>query len=179
MSAWASENGIVMGQVKTEEKSNEITAIPELLDLLVVEGYVVTIDAMGTQKDIAKKISEKKAEYVLAVKENQPTLYKDIQDYFETALEDKTGDFEAEKDIELFAKAIRKHWGVEAMHWNLDVTFREDEMRSRKDYLPAKKVFRDVYIPRHDTLLHFPWLDVSQAQYWKLPEYLVSHHMKL
>lgn len=199
VSAWASENGIVMGQVKTDVKSNEITAIPELLDLLVVEGCVVTIDAMGTQKDIAKKIRTKKAEYVLAVKENQPTLYKDIEDYFETALEDKTGDFEVEKhvqiekghgrvekriyyyshdikwmpqkqewkdlrgigmvirestekgkttkdvryyissiekDIDLFAKAVRKHWGVEAMHWNLDVTFREDEMRSRKDYLP-------------------------------------------
>lgn len=91
VSAWASENGIVMGQVKTDEKSNEITAIPELLDLLVIEGCVVTIDAMGTQKDIAGKIREKKAEYVLAAKENQPTLYKDIQDYFETASGDKTG----------------------------------------------------------------------------------------
>lgn len=101
VSVWASENGIVMGKVKTEEKSNEITAIPELLDLLVVEGCVVTIDAMGTQKDIAKKIREKKAEHVLAVKENQPTLYKDIQDYFETALEDNTGDFEVKKQVQM------------------------------------------------------------------------------
>ncbi len=199
VSAWADANGIVLGQVKTDEKSNEITAIPELLDLLVIDGCVVTIDAMGTQKEIVKKIRTKIADYVLAVKENQPVLYDDIKDYFEAALTDKTGEFKWERfmqhekgqgriekrqyyystdiewleekkdwkdikgigmvirtstekgntstdtryfissigdDIELFAMAVRKHWGVEAMHWNLDVTFREDEMRSRKDYLP-------------------------------------------
>lgn len=199
VSAWADENGIVLGQVKTDEKSNEITAIPELLELLVIEGCVVTIDAMGTQKEIVKKIRAKKADYTLAVKENQPALYGDIKDYFEAALADRTGGFMYESfsrsekghgriekrqyyystdiewleqkkdwkdimgigmvrrtstekgnistdiryfissignDMELFAKAVRQHWGVEAMHWNLDVTFREDEMRSRKDYLP-------------------------------------------
>ena len=60
VSAWADRNGIVLGQVKTNEKSNEITAIPELLDLLVIEGYVVTIDVMGTQKEIPKKIRGKR-----------------------------------------------------------------------------------------------------------------------
>ena len=199
VSAWADENGIVLGQVKTDEKSNEITAIPELLDLLEIEGCVVTTDAMGTQKEIVKKIRSKKADYALAVKENQPMLYDDIKDYFKAAIADKTGEFKYESvrkrekghgriekreyyystdikwmeekkewkdirgigmvirtsreggktstdtryyissignEIELFAKAVRKHWGVEAMHWNLDVTFREDEMRSRKENLP-------------------------------------------
>lgn len=199
VSAWADENGIVLGQVKTDEKSNEITAIPELLELLELEGCVVTIDAMGTQKEIVKKIRSKKADYTLTVKENQPVLYDDIKDYFEAAAADKSGGFKWESvrrsekghgriekreyyystdiewmeqkkdwkdikgigmvirtstekgktstdtryyissignDMELFAKAVRKHWGVEAMHWNLDVTFREDEMRSRKGNLP-------------------------------------------
>lgn len=199
VSAWADESGIVLGQVKTDEKSNEITAIPELLEMLVLEGCVVTIDAMGTQKEIVKKIRDKKADYALAVKENQPILYADIKEYFESALADKSGEFSWEEmkehekghgriekrqyyystdtgwmsqkaewkdikgigmvirtskekgksstetryyissignDIGLFARAVRKHWGVEAMHWSLDVTFREDEMRSRKDNLP-------------------------------------------
>lgn len=76
VSAWCSANNLVIGQVKTEEKSNEITAIPELLDLLYLEGCVVTIDAMGCQTKIAKKIRKKKADYVLSVKGNQETLQK-------------------------------------------------------------------------------------------------------
>jgi len=82
VSAWACENNIVMGQVKVNEKSNEITAIPELLEILCVEGCVITIDAMGCQQNIAEKIIENKADYVLAVKENQQELYQDIQDEF-------------------------------------------------------------------------------------------------
>jgi len=66
----AANNGVVLGQIKTEEKSNEITAIPQLLDLLDVEGSIVTIDAMGCQKAIATKIKSKGADYVLAVKGN-------------------------------------------------------------------------------------------------------------
>lgn len=83
VSAWSSENNMVLGQVKTEEKSNEITAIPTLLDLLMLEGAIVTIDAMGCQKAIAEKIVEKKADYVLAVKENQAHLLDDIKEAFE------------------------------------------------------------------------------------------------
>ena len=82
VSAWASENGLVLGELATSEKSNEITAIPELLKLLYLKGCIVTIDAMGTQKDIAKAIIEREADYVLAVKENQPALYSDISEYF-------------------------------------------------------------------------------------------------
>jgi predicted transposase YbfD/YdcC len=78
VSAWASVNELSLGQLATEEKSNEITAIPLLLDALFLEGAVVTIDAMGCQKEIANKIVEKKADYVLALKENHPTLLEDV-----------------------------------------------------------------------------------------------------
>ena len=83
VSAWATEVSLVLGQLKTSEKSNEITAIPELLDLLDISGCIVTIDAMGTQKEIAKKIKEKKAEYILQVKGNQDKLQSDTALYFE------------------------------------------------------------------------------------------------
>lgn len=79
VSAWASETGLVLGQVATADKSNEITAIPQLLEMLDLKGATVTIDAMGCQKDIAGKILEKKADYVLAVKDNQPKLHQDVQ----------------------------------------------------------------------------------------------------
>jgi len=87
VSAWAVENHLTLGQVATDAKSTEITAIPQLLKLLDLEGAVVTIDAMGCQKDIAADIVQKKGEYVLAVKENQPHLYEDIQQAFEEVLE--------------------------------------------------------------------------------------------
>lgn len=78
VSAWAGKNKMVLGQVKTSEKSNEITAIPKLLDILVLKGCIITIDAMGCQTEIAKKIIEKGADYVLAVKGNQGNLEQDI-----------------------------------------------------------------------------------------------------
>lgn len=76
MAASISTNGLILGQLKTSEKSNEITAIPELLDMLFVKDCIITIDAMGCQKDIAEKIIDKKADYVLALKGNQPLLHK-------------------------------------------------------------------------------------------------------
>src|SRR5438270_864802 len=87
VSAWSVENHLTLGQVATEAKSNEITAIPELLKLLDLDGAVVTIDAMGCQKEIAAEIVQGKGEYVLAVKENQPHLYEDIQQAVAEALE--------------------------------------------------------------------------------------------
>jgi predicted transposase YbfD/YdcC len=80
VSAFAKDNGLCLGQVKTCEKSNEITAIPDLLDLLALKGCTVTIDAMGCQKDIAAKIIDKKAHYILAVKGNQGNLERAISD---------------------------------------------------------------------------------------------------
>lgn len=199
VSAWASENGMVLGQVKTDEKSNEITAIPELLDLIFVKNCIVTIDAMGTQTKIAEKIIDKKADYVLALKGNQPNLHTDVVDFFEDA--EKTNfdglkvkscmtadkdhgrievrkyflvenvDWLSMKDdwkglksigmairecevkgkktvekryfisslkdsIEEFGDAVRKHWGIESTHWFLDVVFKEDARRVRKDNAP-------------------------------------------
>ncbi len=82
VSAFAANNGVVLGQIKTAEKSNEITAIPALLDLLDIKGSIVTIDAMGCQKEIAKKIRNKEADYVIAVKGNQGHLHRSIMDFF-------------------------------------------------------------------------------------------------
>ena len=87
VSAWATANRVVLGQVKTEDKSNEITAIPELLDILALNGCIVTIDAMGCQKNISAKIIEKGADYVLALKGNQGTLHEDIKLFFQDAKE--------------------------------------------------------------------------------------------
>jgi len=85
VSAWASANRMVLGQVKTDDKSNEITAIPELLRVLDLTGCIVTIDAMGCQREIATTILDQGADYVLALKGNQGTLHADVQLFFETA----------------------------------------------------------------------------------------------
>lgn len=85
ISAWCSENGLVLGQEKTNEKSNEITAIPELLNVLELKGCIVTIDAMGCQKSIAEQIVSKKADYVLALKGNQGQLHSEVKEFFELA----------------------------------------------------------------------------------------------
>jgi predicted transposase YbfD/YdcC len=86
VTAWASENGLTLGQVACEEKSDEITAIPELLKLLSLRGCTVTIDAMGCQTEIVEGIREQKGHYVLAVKDNQPTLHAGLQQVFEDGL---------------------------------------------------------------------------------------------
>jgi predicted transposase YbfD/YdcC len=87
VSAWATEQHLVLGQVAVDAKSNEITAIPKLLELLDVSGAIVTIDALGCQKEIAAKIREGGGDYVLAVKDNQPRLLEDIQLLFERGLD--------------------------------------------------------------------------------------------
>ena len=93
VSAWASANGVVLGQRATDEKSNEITAIPALLDLLLLRGCIVTIDALGCQTAIARKVVEKGAEYVLALKENHDTLYHEVQHLFADAEEAGDADY--------------------------------------------------------------------------------------
>ena len=85
VSAWASEHRLVLGQVKVADKSNEITAIPVLLELLDLAGCIITIDAMGTQTAIASQIYNAKADYVLALKANHPTLYKQVEAWFKQA----------------------------------------------------------------------------------------------
>jgi predicted transposase YbfD/YdcC len=85
VSAWASQNRLVLGQVKVDAKSNEITAIPNLLKVLELEGCIVTIDAMGTQKEIAQLITEGGGDYVLSLKGNQGNIYQDVQQLFDWA----------------------------------------------------------------------------------------------
>ncbi len=88
VSAWAVKNHLILGQVKTEDKSNEITAIPQLLKAIDVKGLVLTIDAMGCQKEIAKQIVEQGADYVFSLKGNQSNLHKDVELLFEKARQD-------------------------------------------------------------------------------------------
>jgi len=196
VSAWASEEGIALGQVATEAKSNEITAIPQLLEQIDLAGTLITIDAMGCQKDIVEQIVAGKGDCVIAVKDNQPKLLAAIQTYFSDHLEsdlkdlqyrchetrdDGHGridersyyltkvprDFAPAKDWpwvkaigytvritrhadgtesdevryylssryfsgKRFGEAVRGHWGIESMHWVLDVNFREDDSRTRE-----------------------------------------------
>lgn len=200
VSAWAVENQLVLGQIKTEEKSNEINAIPELLKLLAIENCIITIDAMGCQKKIAAQIIEQNADYVLAVKENQGTLHQALLITFENAKKIEFNNMvvseyldidaghgrietrkitvlpaiylqqfqkkwahlqsliliESQREINGFIQqeqryyisslpieakpilgAIRQHWSIEnALHWTLDVVFREDFCRIRKDFAP-------------------------------------------
>lgn len=82
VSAWASENGLVLGQLAVEDKSNENTAIPQLLEMLVLQGCIVTVDALGCQTKIAPAIREANADYLLWMKANQGQLYDDLQDWF-------------------------------------------------------------------------------------------------
>ncbi|WP_223760811.1 ISAs1 family transposase [Myxococcus sp. RHSTA-1-4] len=89
VSAWASRNGLVLGQVKTDEKSNEITAIPKLLELLHLEGCIVTLDAMGCQREVVARIVEKGADYVICVKSNQEALHEALHDFFQEAREER------------------------------------------------------------------------------------------
>jgi len=101
VSAWANANHLVLGQVKVDEKSNEITAIPQLLEVLEVSGCIVTIDAMGCQTEIAEKIIEREAEYVLALKENQGHLFDDVERLFVDLEESqyKAYEFDYEKTV--------------------------------------------------------------------------------
>jgi len=88
VSAWASENGLTLGQVRVGDKSSEITAVPELLQLLDLSGCIVTVDALNCQKATAKQIIDQGADYIMAVKDNQPTLATDIEELFATAAQE-------------------------------------------------------------------------------------------
>ena len=199
VSAFSANLQLTLGQEKVSEKSNEITAIPKLLDLLDLSGTTVTIDAMGCQKEIAKKIRESEADYILALKGNHSNLHEDVKLFMETEskktenkinetleeadkghgrieirkcyVSDKIDWLNGRKDwtdiktlvmiesireikdeisverrfyisslpanAKLISKAIREHWSVEnKLHWVLDVTFREDDSRVRKDNSP-------------------------------------------
>jgi predicted transposase YbfD/YdcC len=196
VSAWASEQGIALGQVATDAKSNEITAIPQLLEQIELAGTLITIDAMGCQKDIVERVVTGGGGCVIAVKDNQPKLLAAIQGFFLDHLERDLkelryrhhetreeghgriderfyylakvprdfaprGDWPWVKAIgytvritrhadgtesdevryylssrylsgQRFGESVRGHWGIESMHWVLDVNFGEDDSRTRE-----------------------------------------------
>lgn len=116
VSAWAAGQRLVLGQEATAEKSNEITAIPLLLDRLLLKGSIVTIDAMGTQVEIAEKIIEKEADYCLALKENRPALHAEVERYFaDPKAEGVTTCEAAEKDHGRLE--IRRHSVTSEIDW--------------------------------------------------------------
>ena len=130
VTAWSKEDGFSLGQKVVDEKSNEITAIPELFEKINIKGQVVTIDAMGTQTAIVETIRRKRGEYVLALKGNQKVLCEEVS-LFLNDEEERKKEYRyyissLKEDIELFSRSVRGHWSVESMHWHLDVTFKED-----------------------------------------------------
>jgi predicted transposase YbfD/YdcC len=209
VSAWAESNSLVLGQLKVSDKSNEITAVPELLRVLELSGCIVTLDAMGCQKKIAQEIIEADADYVLALKGNQETVHEEVKSFLDATIVEaqaqrppgapvpeaaaklaqvetvekdhgrietrhyyqsdqlawfadlhkweglksvgvvqSTRDIDGVKtverryylsslplNVELFARAVRSHWGVEnKLHWVMDVCFHEDQSRARTGY---------------------------------------------
>lgn len=119
VSAWASNSGLVLGQVETLEKSNEIEAIPRLLKMLDIQGSVVTIDAMGCQKNIANAIVENEADYLLACKANHKTMYQELKTYFASVLdkEIEADDFYEESDKGHGRIETRRCWMVRDIDW--------------------------------------------------------------
>jgi predicted transposase YbfD/YdcC len=121
VSAWASANRLVLGQLKVEEKSNEITAIPRLLQLLDLKGAVVTIDAMGCQKEIAKTITERGADYVLALKDNHPTLAEEVtlflNDARDTGFADIAHAYHETVDGDHGRIETRRYWLTSEIAW--------------------------------------------------------------
>lgn len=222
VNAWADADGIVLGEVKVDEKSNEITAIPEILRLLGLEGCIVTIDAAGCQKSIMRQVvRDCRADAVLALKDNQKTLHEEMLLLFDKELktsphlfakyeapveknsgriekrtcwqtdyigwfEDidewyglrsvimveaerkvrnaQTGEWEASTERRLYASSLkvdaelayevtRRHWGVESMHWTLDVTYGEDYCRARTGHAAANR----ASVRRMALSLAVPW----------------------
>lgn len=124
VSAWASEASLVLGQMRVEEKTNEIKAIPELLEILCLKGCIVTIDAMGTRKEIAETIIDKGADYILQVKGNQETLPEDISLYFEKDIFlrkkkelEKEGRYSREMDFDHGRQEIREYYVENDIEW--------------------------------------------------------------
>jgi len=143
VSAWSCVGGVALGQVKTDDKSNEITAIPRLLELLEIKKCIITIDAIGCQKTIASDIIQKKADYVLGVKKNQPALHDDCVQYFENILLKQSKPSSETGTFETIDKAhgrveIRRCWQSTELKW----------LPSTKEWKGARSVLR-VECERH------------------------------
>ncbi len=137
VSAWASSNRLVLGQTKVDERSNEITAIPQLLSVLDVSGCIVTIDAMGCQKEIAATIIDQGADYVLALKENQPQLHRDVKEAFADAL--RTGFADLDHD---FCETVNKGHGRIDMRrcWSVSDPDHIDYLNDRQEWTELTSV---------------------------------------
>jgi predicted transposase YbfD/YdcC len=133
VSAWVNENSLTLGQLATEAHSNEITAIPLLLDMIDIKGDTVTIDAMGCQTEIAAKIRSKQADDVLSVKENQPTMHEEIQEYFKY-LDEEAGSRELPED--LWESDLEKDHGR--------IEKRRIRTASEIDFLSGKRQWKDL-----------------------------------
>lgn len=122
VSAWARENGLVLGQLKVNQKSNEITAVPELLRALELAGCIVTLDAMGCQKNIAKEIKEADAEYVLALKGNQGTVHQEVKSYLDDAIPRGARELVHLETVEKDHGRLetRRYWQSAALDWFAD-----------------------------------------------------------
>lgn len=135
VNAWCSSNKMILGQVKTDEKSNEITAVPELLDMLFIKGSIVTVDAMNTQKKIVEKIvKEKKADYVVALKGNHETLYNEVKDYYLDAEADGFKD----EDIQYCRTIEKGHGRIEERRYYYSTGLKW--MDARKDWTKMKGI---------------------------------------
>jgi predicted transposase YbfD/YdcC len=121
VSAWARANRLMLGQVKVPEGSNEITAVPELLRLLEIKGGIVTVDALNCQKEIASEILRQEADYVLSLKGNHGTLYKEVESFFESVVNDRSFGFTISRhetvDGEHGRIEARKYWHINAPDW--------------------------------------------------------------
>jgi len=121
VSAWAESNNLVLGQLKVEEKSNEITAVPELLRVLELAGCIVTVDAMGCQKKIAKEIIEADADYVLALKGNQETVHAEVKSFLDATLEEKRKKRPSGAALPKAATQLQELETVEKDHGRLEI----------------------------------------------------------
>jgi len=139
VNAWASESGIALGQWKTDAKSNEITAIPQLLRVLDVSGCLVTLDAMGAQTKIAQAIRDEKADYVLRVKDNQGNLHMDLQDWFAYADHVQFADMTS-----TYAKTVNKgHGRIEIREcWAISDPLAFDYIRNYQGWADLKTIIR-------------------------------------
>jgi predicted transposase YbfD/YdcC len=140
VSAWATKNRLVLGQLKVDKKSNEITAIPELLKVIEVAGCIVTIDAMGCQQEIVKLITEQDADYIITLKKNQVQLYKNVEQLFKEAI--RTG-FQGIEYSEYHTRE-QSHGRAEIRHYLMltDIGSRVDPGQTHLNFFSSLRVSR-------------------------------------
>lgn len=167
VSAWANANRLVLGQVKVDDKSNEITAIPKLLKMLDLKGTTVTIDAMGCQKDIAKVITDQEADYVLALKKNHESLYDDVTLFFDDAQASEFAgvdhEYEERVDGDHGRIETRRYWITSQIDW-LGATASWAKLQSIGMVESRREIGEQVEIDRRYFITSLPSDGVKFAQ---------------